>query len=36
MGLGEHVVKKLTKELKHKYHHVFFNNYFMSLKLLED
>ena len=24
VGLGEHVVKKLTKELKHKYHHVFF------------
>ena len=36
VGLGEHVVKKLTKELKHKHHHVFFDNYFTSLKLLED
>ena len=34
VGLSEHVVKKLTKELKHKYHHVFFDNYFTSLKLL--
>ena len=35
-GLGEHVVKTLTKGLEHKHHHVFFDNFFTSVKLLED
>ena len=30
------VVKKLTSDFKGKYHRVFFDNYFTSLKLLED
>ena len=30
------VVKTLTSDLKGKYHHVYFDNYFTSLKLLED
>ena len=34
-GLGEHVVKTLTKGLKHKNHRVFFDNFFTSVKLLE-
>ena len=29
-GLGAHVVKKLTEDLKNKNHHVFFDNYFTS------
>ena len=29
-GLGEHVVKTLTKGLEHKHHHVFFDNFFTS------
>ena len=36
VGLGAHVVKKLTENLKDKYHHVFFDNYFTSFRLLED
>ena len=36
VGLGAHVVKKLTEDLKHKNHHVFFDNYFTSYQLLED
>ena len=35
-GLGAHVVKKLTEDLKNKNHHVFFDNYFTSYQLLED
>ena len=35
-GLGTHVVKSLTSDLKHKYHHVYFDNYFTSFQLLED
>ena len=35
-GLGAHVVKTLTEDLKNKNHHVFFDNYFTSYKLLED
>ena len=35
-GLGAHVVKKLTDDLKHNNHHVFFDNYFTSYQLLED
>ena len=32
--LGTRVVKTLTSDLKGKYHHVYFDNYFTSLKLL--
>ena len=32
-GLGARVVKTLTADLKGKYHHVYFDNYFTSLKL---
>ena len=35
-GLGAHVVKSLTSDLKHKYHHMYFDNYFTSFQLLED
>ena len=35
-GLGPRVVKTLTSDLKGKHHHVYFDNYFTSLKLLED
>ena len=35
-GLGEHVVKTLTKGLEKKNHHVFFDNFFTGVKLLED
>ena len=35
-GLGARVMKSLTSDLKGKYHHVYFDNYFTSLKLLED
>ena len=35
-GLGARVVKSLTSDLKGKYHHVYFDNYFTSLHLLED
>ena len=35
-GLGARVVKTLTSELKGKHHHVYFDNYFTSLGLLED
>lgn len=34
--LGARVVKDLTASLKNKYHRVFFDNYFTSVKLLED
>ena len=36
VGLGEYVVKTLTDGLKKKNHHVFFDNFFTSTKLLED
>ena len=35
-GLGASVVKDLTSELKGKYHHVFFDNFFTSAGLLVD
>ena len=35
-GLGARVVKDLTSELKGKYHHVFFDNFFTSAGLLVD
>ena len=35
-GLGAKVVKSLTSELHRKNHHVFFDNYFTSVNLLED
>ena len=34
--LGARVVKDLTKELEGKWHHVYFNNFFMSFSLLSD
>ena len=36
VGLGAYVVKKLMEGLKDKHHHVFFDNYFTSFRLLED
>ena len=36
IGLGEYVVKALTSGLKMKNHHVYFDNFFTSVKLLED
>ncbi len=36
VGLGEHVVKKLTSGLKRKNHSVYFDNFFTSVKLLDD
>ncbi len=36
VGFGEYVVKTLTDGLKKKNHHVFFDNFFTSPKLLED
>ena len=35
-GLGERVVKTLTAELQGKHHHAFFDNFFTSVKLVED
>ena len=35
-GLGARVVKDLTSDLKGKYHHCFFDNYFTSASLLFD
>ena len=35
-GLGARVVKELTSDLKGKYHHAFFDNYFTSVNLLVD
>ena len=35
-GLGTHIVKKLTEDLKKKNHHVFFDNFFTSYQLLAD
>ena len=34
--LGQRVVKDLTKELKGKKHHVYFDNFFTSEQLLQD
>ena len=34
--MGARVVKTLTSDYKGKYHRVFFDNYFTTLKLLED
>ena len=35
-GLGSRVVKELTAPLQHKFHHVYFDNFFTSVQLLED
>ena len=35
-SMGAHVVKTLTEPLKGKFHHVYFDNYFMSAKLSMD
>ena len=35
-GLGTRVVKDLTEPLRQKYHHVYFDNFFSSVGLLED
>ena len=35
-GLGARVVKTLTSDFKGKHHHVYFDNFFTSLQLLED
>ena len=35
-GLGERVVKDLTKDIWGKYHHVYCDNYFTSIPLFED
>ena len=32
VGLGAHVVKTLTKDLKNNYHHVYFDNFFTSVQ----
>ena len=34
--LGQRVVEDLTKHLKGKHHHIFFDNYFTSEQLLRD
>ena len=36
VGFGIHVIKNLTKELKNRNHHVFFDNFFASYQLLVD
>ncbi len=36
VGLGEYVVKTLTKGLEKKNHHIFCDNFFTSVKLFED
>ena len=36
VGLGAHVVKTLTHDLKNKHHRVYMDNYLTSLQLLED
>ena len=36
VGLGAYIVKKLIEGLKDRHHHVFFDNYFTSFRLLED
>ena len=36
VGLGEYVVKTLTKGFENKNHHVFCDNFFTSVKLFED
>ena len=36
VGLGTHVVKTLTEDLKDKHHHVFFDNFLTSYQLLDD
>ena len=35
VGLGAHVVGMLTSDLKHKHHHVYLDNFFTSVQLLE-
>ena len=35
VGLGAHMVKTLTRDLNHKNHHVYFDNFFTSVQLLE-
>ena len=35
-GLGAIVVKKVCKNIKHRYHHVYFDNFFASVPLLLD
>ena len=35
-GLGARVIKDLTQNIKNKYHHVYCDNFFTSLFLLED
>ena len=35
-GLGARVVKHLTEPLREKYHHIYFDNFFTSVELLED
>ena len=35
VGLGAHMVKTLTSDLKRKYHHVYFDNFLTSVQLLE-
>ena len=35
-GLGKHVVKDLTEDVKGKHHHVYFDNLFTSLDLMVD
>ena len=35
-GLGERVVKTLTDGLQGQHHHVFFDNFFTSEKLMQD
>ena len=35
-GLGTRVVKKLTRNIINKFHHVYFDNFFSSPKLIQD
>ena len=35
VGLGKQIAKKLTEELKHKYHHDYFDELFHKLQTLE-
>ena len=35
-GLGANVVKRLTEHLHNKYHHVYFDNFFMGIDLMLD
>ena len=36
LGLGYHVMMKLSKDISGKYHHVYCDNLFTSLQLLKD